>query len=154
MGNLFSWFENMFSTKNATILMVGLDAAGKTTILVKLKLNEIGQTQPTIGFNVETVQYRNVTFHLWDIGGQKRLRQLWKHYYEGCNAVIYVVDSNDRNRITEAREELENLITDPLLREATLLVLCNKQDLPHKLTPAEIVDAFGFRIRALPFSRQ
>jgi len=147
MGNVFSWFDSLFQKKNATILMVGLDAAGKTTILLKLKLNETKDTVPTIGFNVETVEYKNVKFHVWDVGGQEKLRQLWKHYYEGANAIIYVIDSNDRERMGIAKAELEKLLTDATLVNATLLVLCNKQDLPQRLTPAQIVDILGFRHR-------
>ena len=125
--------------------MVGLDAAGKTTILLKLKLNETKETVPTIGFNVETVEYKNVKFHVWDVGGQEKLRQLWKHYYEGANAIIFVIDSNDRDRMNVAKAELDKLLTDPMLAGATLLVLCNKQDLPHRLTPVQIVDILNLR---------
>ena len=83
MGSLLTRvFSGFFSPYETRILMVGLDAAGKTTILYKLKLNELVSTIPTIGFNVETVQYKNINFTIWDIGGQKLLRQLWKHYYE------------------------------------------------------------------------
>lgn len=145
MGNVLSWFDSLFQKKNATILMVGLDAAGKTTILLKLKLNETKETVPTIGFNVETVEYKNVKFHVWDVGGQEKLRQLWKHYYDGANAIIFVIDSNDRDRMGVAKAELDRLLRDPTLAAATLLVLCNKQDLPHRLTPAQIVDILGFR---------
>ncbi|PWU92403.1 putative ADP-ribosylation factor [Trypanosoma cruzi] len=145
MGAVMSWFDGLFAKKDATILMVGLDAAGKTTILWKLKLNEVQQTVPTLGFNVQTVEYKNIKFHLWDVGGQKLLRSLWKHYYEGANAIIFVIGSNDRDRVWEARQELEKLLQEPLLVGATVLVLCNKQDLPHRLTPAELVEQLGFR---------
>lgn len=148
MGNIVSWFQSMYDKKKATILMVGLDASGKTTILVKLKLNEVRETVPTIGFNVETVEYRNVTFHLWDVGGQERLRGLWKHYYDGANAIIFVIDSNDRARMKDAKRELEGLLKDQMLSGAALLVLCNKQDLPNHMLPADIVEAFGFRDRS------
>ena len=145
MGNLVSWFQSMFEKKNATILMVGLDAAGKTTILNKLKLNETKETVPTIGFNVETVEYRNVKFHMWDVGGQEKLRQLWKHYYDGANAIIFVIDSNDRDRMAIAKAELDRLLKDPVLAGATLLVLCNKQDLPQRLIPSQIVDILNLK---------
>ncbi|RNE96260.1 ADP-ribosylation factor, partial [Trypanosoma rangeli] len=120
MGVVLSWFDGLFAKKDATILMVGLDAAGKTTILWKLKLNEVQQTVPTLGFNVQTVEYKNIKFHLWDVGGQKLLRSLWKHYYEGANAIIFVIDSNDRDRVGEARQELEKLLNEPLLAGATI----------------------------------
>ena len=146
MGNIFSgWLEGIFGNKKANIVMVGLDAAGKTTILDKLTLGAARATVPTIGFHVETVGYRNVSFQVWDVGGQKRLRSLWNMYYESANAVIFVVDSNDRARVGEVKEELRTLLAEPVLAGAALLVLCNKQDLPQRLTPAELVDALGFR---------
>ena len=82
MGSLFSkvW-ARMLGTAEMRILMVGLDAAGKTTILYKLKLGEIVTTIPTIGFNVETVEYKNISFTVWDVGGQDKIRLLWRHYY-------------------------------------------------------------------------
>ena len=148
MGNVLSWFESLFQRKNATILMVGLDAAGKTTILLKLKLNETRETVPTIGFNVETVEYKNVKFHVWDVGGQEKLRQLWRHYYDGANAIIYVIDSNDRERMGLAKAELDRLLKDPTLAKASLLVLCNKQDLPHRLTPSQILEILELQSNA------
>merc|ERR1712159_783111 len=96
MGLAFSsiW-QRMFRKQEMRILMVGLDAAGKTTILYKLKLGEVGTTIPTIGFNVEAVTYKNITFTVWDVGGQDKIRPLWRHYYEDAHGVIFVVDSND-----------------------------------------------------------
>merc|ERR1712126_464283 len=73
------------------ILMVGLDAAGKTTILYKLKLGEIVTTIPTIGFNVETVEYKNISFTVWDVGGQDKIRPLWRHYFQNTDGLIFVV---------------------------------------------------------------
>lgn len=133
-----SWFESKFNHKNATILMIGLDAAGKTTILLKLKLNDVQETTPTVGFNVETVEYRNVKFHLWDIGGQEKLRRLWKHYYNGANAIIFVIDSADVGRLEEVRKELLILVTEPILQDAVILILCNKQDLPAAYNPKKV----------------
>merc|ERR1719471_2538193 len=89
--------------KDIRILMVGLDAAGKTTILYKLALGEVVTTIPTIGFNVETVKYNNMNFTTWDVGGRCGSRPLWRHYYQNSKAVIFVVDSNDRDRIEDAR---------------------------------------------------
>ncbi|KAI8849077.1 ADP-ribosylation factor family-domain-containing protein [Chytridium lagenaria] len=84
--------------------MVGLDAAGKTTILYKLKLGEIVTTIPTIGFNVETVEYKNISFTVWDVGGQDKIRPLWRHCkLPNTQGIIFVIDSNDRDRIGEAR---------------------------------------------------
>jgi hypothetical protein len=82
MGAFASLFKNLFGKKEMRILMVGLDAAGKTTILYKLKLGEIVTTIPTIGFNVETVEYKNISFTVWDVGGQDKIRPLWRHYFQ------------------------------------------------------------------------
>lgn len=92
------------------VFLVGLDAAGKTTILYKLKLGEIVTTIPTIGFNVETVEYKNICFTVWDVGGQDKIRPLWRHYFQNTQGLIFVVDSNDRERITEAQDELQKMV--------------------------------------------
>lgn len=94
---------------------VGLDAAGKTTILYKLKLGEIVTTIPTIGFNVETVEYKNICFTVWDVGGQDKIRPLWRHYFQNTQGLIFVVDSNDRERIGEAERELQNMVIDNVI---------------------------------------
>ena len=130
MGNVFGGlFRNLFGKKEMRILMVGLDAAGKTTILYKLKLGEVVTTIPTIGFNVEAIEYGNLTLTVWDIGGQDKIRPLWRHYYSDTQGVIFVVDSNDRDRLPEAKEELDRLMREDELRDTVLLVLANKQDL-------------------------
>merc|ERR1711963_823800 len=99
-------WQRMLGSKEMRILMVGLDAAGKTTILYKLKLGEVVTTIPTIGFNVETVEYKNISFTVWDFGGQDKIRKLWRCYYHAnTQGLIFVIDSNDRDRIEDAREE-------------------------------------------------
>jgi ADP-ribosylation factor protein 1 len=123
--------------------MVGLDAAGKTTILYKLKFGEIVTTIPTIGFNVETVEYKNINFTVWDVGGQDKIRPLWRHYFQNTQGLIFVVDSNDRERINEANEELQKMLNEDELRDAVLLVFCNKQDLPNAMSVAEVTDKLG-----------
>merc|ERR550514_1501139 len=106
MGAGFASLRNLFTRREARVLIMGLDAAGKTTILYKWKLGEVVTTIPTIGFNVETVKYKNITITTWDVGGRSPLRPLWRHFMEGTNAIIFVVDSNDRDRIEHASEEL------------------------------------------------
>lgn len=120
--------------------MVGLDAAGKTTILYKLKIGEIVTTLPTIGFNVETLEYKNINFTVWDIGGQDKIRPLWRHYFQNTQGLIFVLDSSDRSRIEEASRELRNMLAEPELEEAVLLVFANKQDLPNAMVATEIVE--------------
>ncbi|XP_013420610.2 uncharacterized protein LOC106180967 [Lingula anatina] len=144
MGNIFGvLFKGLFGKKEMRILMVGLDAAGKTTILYKLKLGEIVTTIPTIGFNVETVEYKNISFTVWDVGGQDKIRPLWRHYFQNTQGLIFVVDSNDRERVGEAREELNRMLAEDELRDAVLLVFANKQDLPNAMNAAEITDKLG-----------
>ena len=123
--------------------MVGLDAAGKTTILYKLKLGEIVTTIPTIGFNVETVEYKNINFTVWDVGGQDKIRPLWRHYFQNTQGLIFVVDSNDRERVGEAAEELSKMLNEDELRDAILLVFANKQDLPNAMSVAEVTEKLG-----------
>jgi len=140
--------KKIFDRKTDTrILMLGLDAAGKTTVLYQLKLGEVVTTIPTIGFNVESLEYKNLRMTVWDIGGQERIRPLWKDYYENSNGLIWVVDSNDGDRIDDrdsrsepdsAKTELWRLLNDDSLRGVPLLVLANKQDLPYAVSPQKI----------------
>ncbi|KAJ6247678.1 adp-ribosylation factor 6 [Anaeramoeba flamelloides] len=120
--------------------MLGFDAAGKTTVLYKLKLGQCVTTISTVGFNVETVQYKNVKFNIWDVSGQVKIRPIWRQYFTGTQGLIFVVDSNDRARIDKARNELHKIISDPEMREILILVFANKQDLPNVMTPAEITE--------------
>jgi len=138
-----SLLKRFLGGKDMRILMVGLDAAGKTTILYKLKLGEIVTTIPTIGFNVETVEYKNINFTVWDVGGQDKIRPLWRHYFQNTQGLIFVVDSNDRERVKEARAELEKMLSEDELRDAALLVFANKQDLPNAMSVAELTDKLG-----------
>merc|ERR1712177_43618 len=144
MGLAFTkLWQRMLGKREMRILMVGLDAAGKTTILYKLKLGEVVTTIPTIGFNVETVEYKNISFTVWDVGGQDKIRPLWRHYYQGTQGLIFVVDSNDRDRAEDAREELMKMLNEDEMRDAVLLVFANKQDLPNAMPAAEVTEKLG-----------
>lgn len=143
MGLSFSkLFETWFGKKEMRILMLGLDAAGKTTILYKLKLGEVVSSVPTIGFNVETVEYKNIKFTVWDVGGQDKIRLLWRHYYQNTQGLIFVVDSSDKDRIDVAREELMRMLGEEELRDAVVLVFANKQDMGVMSVP-EITEKLG-----------
>ena len=144
MGILISTLIDRFFPKTPSrILMLGLDNAGKTTVLYKLKLGEVVTTIPTIGFNVETVEYKHISFTVWDVGGQTKIRPLWQHYFENTDAVIFVVDSSDKERLEEAREELENILQDDRVRHASLLVFSDKVDLPGSVTTTEVTEKLG-----------
>ncbi|KAF0717320.1 Aste57867_2351 [Aphanomyces stellatus] len=143
MGAFMATMQSMmdtFASKKRRILLLGLDAAGKTTILYRFKLHQVVHTLPTIGFRVETFQYKNIEFTAWDIGGQDKLRPLWRYYYDNTDAVIFVVDAHDSRRVDEASEELHRMFgQEESLRDAKLLVLANKQDLASAMTPSELV---------------
>ena len=145
MGNIVSLAKSLFERKKARVVMVGLDSAGKTTILNSLKFRRHEPTVPTIGFNVDTVSYKNVRFDVWDLGGQDTLRPLWGHYYDDADAVIFVVDSNDKERIQQAREALRKLLCENSPKRAPLLLYCNKQDTDGALSVRETIDQMNLR---------
>ncbi|XP_076048653.1 E3 ubiquitin-protein ligase TRIM23-like isoform X2 [Oratosquilla oratoria] len=125
------------------VVTLGLDGAGKTSILFKLKQDEFVSTIPTIGFNVETIEYKNFKFTVWDVGGQPKLRPLWKHYYFNTQAVIFVVDSTDVDRLPEAQGELTKLMTERELMEASLLIFANKEGCGGALGVTELTEGLG-----------
>jgi ADP-ribosylation factor protein 1 len=110
---------------------------------VLLTLLIVVTTIPTIGFNVETVEYKNISFTVWDVGGQDKIRPLWRHYYQNTQGLIFVVDSNDSDRIDAARDEMHRMLNEDELRDAVLLVFANKQDLPNAMSAAEMTDKLG-----------
>ncbi|OQS05988.1 ADP ribosylation factor 1 [Thraustotheca clavata] len=137
--------SRLFGKKELNVMMVGLDAAGKTTILYRLKLNETVTTVPTIGANVQTVEYRNISLQVWDFGGQDKIRALWRCYLVNntFKVLIYVVDSSDRERIPEARDELLRILQQEELRESRVLILANKQDVANAMTTLEVTAKLG-----------
>merc|ERR1712118_189608 len=120
------------------IVIVGLNNSGKTTILYKLHLGQVVQTQPTIGSNVEEVKHDNLTFQVWDLGGQENLRANWSMYFEETDAVVFVVDSNDQENMVLAKMELFNVVLAEDLKYTCLLVLANKQDIQGARNAGEI----------------
>ncbi|KAL6132342.1 hypothetical protein ACLB2K_070713 [Fragaria x ananassa] len=144
MGQAFrKLFDAFFGNTEMRVVMLGLDAAGKTTILYKLHIGEVLSTVPTIGFNVEKVQYKNVMFTVWDVGGQEKLRPLWRHYFNNTDGLIYVVDSLDRERIGRAKEEFQAIISDPFMLNSVILVFANKQDMKGAMSPMEVCEGLG-----------
>eukprot|EP01098_Paradermamoeba_levis_P013255 TRINITY_DN6005_c0_g1_i2.p1 TRINITY_DN6005_c0_g1~~TRINITY_DN6005_c0_g1_i2.p1 ORF type:complete len:203 (-),score=52.12 TRINITY_DN6005_c0_g1_i2:212-745(-) len=129
MGNFFIKLFGMHNSNKYRILIIGLDGAGKTTILFQLKLKEAVNTIPTIGSNIETIVHNNITLNLWDIGGQQKIRPLWKDYFhDDTTAIVFVIDSSDHMRLEEAKDELFKILKEPNATSIPLLVLCNKVD--------------------------
>lgn len=148
MGGLLATLRGAlerFSRLERRVLLLGLDAAGKTTLLYRLQLGEIVSTIPTIGFNVETVSHRNMSLTVWDVGGQSKLRPLWRHYYHNTDALIFMVDSGDAERFPEAREALHQVLAAEELRDTIVLVMANKQDLPSAVDVEEVTHALAVR---------
>ncbi|KAK5672935.1 ADP-ribosylation factor protein 3, variant 2 [Batrachochytrium dendrobatidis] len=125
------------SEKEIRILLLGLDNAGKTSLLKRLAGEEILEIKPTQGFNIKTVQQDGIKMNVWDIGGQQTIRPYWRNYFESTNVLIYVVDSSDKRRLEETGTELANLLTEAKLQGVPLLVFANKQDLMNALSGDE-----------------
>mgnify|MGYP003592826655 CR=1 FL=1 len=139
MGN---FFRNLFGgAKDMKIVMLGLNNAGKTTLLYKLNLGEVIQTAPTTSFNTETVTHDSVKFQVWDLAGQSGIRPYWKSYYPGSSGVVFVIDATDRDRLKTSVEEFTTLLTETELAKASILVLANKSDLEGGMNAEEISDA-------------
>ncbi|KAF9652117.1 ARF/SAR [Thelephora ganbajun] len=139
LSSLTRWTKE----KDVRILMLGLDSAGKTTILYRLQIGEVVSTIPTIGFNVETVQYKNIKFQVWDLGGQSSIRPYWRCYFPNTSAIIYVIDSSDTARLQTSRSELLTMLSEEELNGVPLLVFCNKQDAEGALKPEKISEELG-----------
>jgi ADP-ribosylation factor-like protein 2 len=137
--------------KEIRLLILGLDNAGKTTVLRKFCGESIDQIEPTLGFNIQTLCYSLLgddkaggycstlyQLNFWDVGGQKSIRAYWRNYFEQTDGLIWVVDSADRMRLDLCRNELAQLLSQERLAGASLLILANKQDVPGALTVTEI----------------
>ncbi|XP_074838804.1 ADP-ribosylation factor-like protein 11 [Carettochelys insculpta] len=136
MGTLSS---KTWQKRDARVVMLGLDFAGKSTILSKLKSDKPVETSPTIGFNVESLEtFRHLSLTLWDVGGQGKLRGSWEDYLEDTDALIFVLDGADKTRLPEAMAELEKVLNNINMTGVPVLVLANKQELPESLSLSEL----------------
>jgi len=154
------WFCSSLSSLTHVAV---LSAAGKTTTLYKLQLGEVQHTEPTIGFNVEEIKYKNASMQVWDVGGaflaaprcsmthfrlfafsgQHKIRQLWRHYYANTDGLIYVVDSVDKDRLAEAAEELTKILSEDEMKDCAVLIMANKQDVKDAMSAKDIADGMG-----------
>ncbi|NWI50477.1 ARL14 protein, partial [Calyptomena viridis] len=132
--------------KQANILMLGLDFAGKSTLLYKFRFKDAFLTIPTIGFNVDTIETgKGFTSTFWDVGGQEKMRQHWSNFLEDTDGLLYVVDSSDKQRLEESRREFELILKNESLKNVPVVVLANKQDLPGALNAEEITRRFKMK---------
>ena len=143
------------SEQEARLLILGLDNSGKTTILKKLSDEEVSNIMPTQGFNVKSLMQNDFKLNVWDIGGQKSIRPYWRNYFDHTDALIYVIDSADQNRMEETGIELGQLLSEEKLDGVPLMVLANKQDLLNALTVEEISEGLNLpSIRDRPWNIQ
>ncbi|KZF24121.1 ADP-ribosylation factor [Xylona heveae TC161] len=124
--------------KELRVLMLGLDNAGKTTIVKRIMGEDINTVSPTLGFIIKTIDFDGYKLNIWDVGGQKTLRSYWRNYFEKTDALIWVVDATDRLRMDDCREELAGLLLEERLMGASLLVLANKVDVVGCMNEGEI----------------
>ena len=134
---LLSYLKKMKSP-DAKLLVLGLDNAGKTTILKSISEENIKNIKPTEGFNMKNLAVEGINLCVWDLGGQKVLREYWSNYFDKTNALIYVIDSADEKRLKEAGDELDKLLGEPALAKIPVLVFANKQDMSLALSPDEV----------------
>jgi len=129
--------------KELRILLLGLDNAGKTTILKALASEDVSHITPTQGFNIKSVQSQGILLNVWDIGGQKTIRPYWRNYFENTDVLIYVIDSADRNRLEESGVQLAELLEEEKLAATPILVFANKQDLINAARTDELMDGLS-----------
>ena len=145
MGFIFSKILDFFSRSrsNFKIIILGIQNAGKTTILYRLSLGQLVQTTPTIGSNVEEISYNNVKLQAWDLGGQESTRSVWDVYFVGTDAIIYVIDTHDTN-YEESKNQFYKLLENEALKNAVILIYANKQDLSGAKSVNEIIQIYEF----------
>jgi len=146
MGLLTIIRKNQRKAKEMRFLFLGLDNAGKTTILKHLSGEDTSAVSPTLGFDIKTLVHGKYTLNIWDVGGQRTLRPYWRNYFEQTDALVWVVDSSDRLRMQDCREELHSLLQEDRLAGASLIILANKQDLAGAMNDVEIREALDLRI--------
>ena len=143
MGFIFSKILDFFSRSrsNFKIIILGIQNAGKTTILYRLSLGQLVQTTPTIGSNVEEISYNNVKLQAWDLGGQESTRSVWDVYFVNTDAIIYVIDSHDTN-YDESKTQFYKLLENEALKNAVILIYANKQDLSGAKSVNDIIQIY------------
>ncbi|KAJ9654410.1 ADP-ribosylation factor-like protein 2 [Neophaeococcomyces mojaviensis] len=124
--------------KEMRILMLGLDNAGKTTIVKRIMNEDVNTVSPTLGFIIKTIDFQGYKLNIWDVGGQKTIRSYWRNYFEKTDALIWVVDATDRLRMGDCRSELRGLLLEERLSGASLLIFLNKTDIPGCMSDDEV----------------
>ncbi|CAG8472255.1 1313_t:CDS:2 [Paraglomus brasilianum] len=143
---LLDWLRSLFFKTELELTLVGLQNSGKTTLVNVIASGQFTEDMiPTVGFNMRKVTKGNVTMKLWDIGGQPRFRNMWERYCRGVNAIVFVLDSADLEKLEAAKNELKSLLDKPQLSNIPVLVLGNKNDLPEALSVEEIIEQMNLK---------
>ncbi|XP_018909147.1 ADP-ribosylation factor-like protein 8B-A isoform X1 [Bemisia tabaci] len=141
INRILDWFKSLLWKEEMELTLVGLQCSGKTTFVNVIASNQFSEDMiPTVGFNMRKITKGNVTIKVWDIGGQPRFRSMWERYCRGVNAIVYMVDAADNEKIEASRNELHQLVDKPALAGIPILVLGNKRDLPNALDVKELID--------------
>ncbi|KXN66748.1 small GTP-binding protein domain-containing protein [Conidiobolus coronatus NRRL 28638] len=141
LQNLLNWLRSLFFKEEMELTLVGLQNSGKTTLVNVIASGQFTEDMiPTVGFNMRKVTKGNVTMKLWDIGGQPRFRSMWARYCRGVNAIVFVIDAADHDKLEASRSELQNLLEKPQLANIPVLVLGNKNDLPKALSVEQLIE--------------
>ncbi|PAV85461.1 hypothetical protein WR25_07005 isoform B [Diploscapter pachys] len=141
INRVLDWFRSLFWKEEMELTLVGLQNSGKTTFVNVIASGQYSEDMiPTVGFNMRRITKGNVTIKLWDIGGQPRFRSMWERYCRGVNAIIFMVDAADEDKLEASRNELMQLLDKPQLDAIPVLVLGNKKDLPGALDERQLIE--------------
>lgn len=143
MGGVISSLLEALFTKNLELVVVGLDGAGKSTLINVLSAGAAGETAPTVGLEVKTFKKGNLRIKAWDLAGGSSYRQEWSRYARGVDVIVFVLDAADPNRVSAARKELHRLLEDPTLAHTPLLVCANKIDLTPHMSEEEVIKSLN-----------
>ncbi|KAG2222584.1 hypothetical protein INT45_008703 [Circinella minor] len=143
-------YQHITRKEEYYVLIIGLDNAGKTTLLERIKSIFLGVTglapekiAPTVGLNIGRVDIKSSRINFWDLGGQRDLQSIWERYYTECHAIVFVVDSTDSKRLEECKNTFEKMITNEEVEGVPILMLANKQDIDGALRVEEIKEVFN-----------
>ncbi|XP_038608431.1 ADP-ribosylation factor-like protein 8B [Tachyglossus aculeatus] len=147
LSRLLDWLRSLLWKEEMELTLVGLQYSGKTTFLNVLASGQFTEDMiPTVGFNMRKINKGNVTIKVWDIGGQPRFRSMWERYCRGVNAVIYMVDAADVEKLEASKNEFHSLVEKPQLHGIPVLVLGNKRDLPNALDEKQLIEKLNLSL--------